>query len=200
MMGLAFAGTDLLNPRTSSAEANRLNIEAIHQQAVYELQERLAAAKTDAEIQAIEREQELLNAQYEHDIQILAQDVANRQTAFKTWMTLIVIIGSAMSIAIVIGTILWVGSKALANVRTIPLYEKPTHTFIPPIEKTIHPLPEQEPYDPWSSPAYRRQRVKAARREERNGRKEEITALMKAFRDPARMSTEQYNRSPLAGD
>jgi hypothetical protein len=200
MMGLSVAGIDLLNPNTSAAEANLMNIEAAHKQATYEVQERLDAAKTDAEIQAIQRDQDLLNAQYQHDIQILAQDVANRQTAFKTWMTILVIIGSAMSIAIVISTIMWVGSKVLVNVRSIPSYEKPTHTFIPPIEKTIHPLPEWEPYDPWATPIYRRQRIKGARQEERKQRKEDIAARMESFRDPARMTKEEYNKRPLAGD
>lgn len=200
LLGADIKDATWFNPNIAAAEANRINVESAHQQATYELQERLTTAETESEIQTIQREKELLNAQYAHDIQILAQDVANHQTAFDTWMTLIVIIGRTMSIAIIIGVILWFGSKALANVRSVPLHEKTTHTFIPPIEKTIHPLPEQESYDPWSSPAYRRQRVKAARQEERNKRKEEITALMKAFRDPSHMSTEQYNKYPLAGD
>jgi hypothetical protein len=202
LLGTNIKDATWFNPKIAAAEANRINIETAHQQATYELQERLANAQTEADIQAIQRDQNLLDAQYTHDIQALTQDLEHREIAFKTWVTFLNFAGSALSLAIVISMILWAGSKALVNVRSIPPREKPTHTFIPPIEKTIHPLPEREPYEPLESPQRRYERRLAERQQEITAQKEfnEMIVRMKAVLDPAQMSKEEYNKHPLAGD
>jgi hypothetical protein len=197
-MGALVSNTDLLNPNTSAAKVSQMNVETAHQQAVYQLEERLAVAKTDAEIQAIKREEIFLNAQYEHDIQILAQDLAHREIAFKTLMTALVIIGGALAVALVLGSILWVGSKALVNIRSAQLDAKSERTYLPLIKRNIHPLPERESYDPWSSPVYRYQKRMAAQQEERKDREKENIISMESFKDPSRMSAEEYNKIPRA--
>ncbi len=194
VFGLILGG---LNPWTNPAKANRMNIETAHKQAVYQLQEQLARARTEAEIQEIQRQQALLDAQYQHDIQALNQDLAHRETAFKTWMAVLTNVGGALSITLVISTTMWVGSKALTDVRSHSLNEKPVKKVVPPVEKTIQPLPERKPYDPWSSPVYRYEKRIAAQQEERKER-EEIAARMMSFRDPGRISTEEYHKSPQA--
>jgi len=97
LIGLAFAGTDLLNPRTAAAKANRMNIDAQHQQAMYELEERLSTAQTEAEVKEIQRQEALLDAQYQHDIQALSQDLAHQDLAFRTWMTVFTIFAGAIA-------------------------------------------------------------------------------------------------------
>lgn len=161
------------NPEIASAEANRINIESAHQQATYELQERLANAQTEAEIQRIQREQKLQNAQFEHDIQALTQDLEHRDMAFKAWMTVAIIVGSALSIALIVGMILWVGSKALVNIRRANAIVQSASTLIPQINP-IQSVPERDPYDPWRSKKYRRAMIKAARYRECASRKAEL--------------------------
>lgn len=196
LIGALVSNTDLINPKTSDAKVSQMNVETAHQQAIYQLEERIALAKTDAEIQAIKREEALLDAQYERDIQSLNQDLVNREIAFKTLMIVLVIISSALAIALVIGLILWVGSKALVNIRSAEMYAKSIQTSVPRIEKTIYPMPARGSYDPWNSPVYRYQKRKAAQREERKEREKAIIISMKSFKDPSRISAEEYNKIP----
>ena len=170
IIGVNIKGATWLNREIASAEANRINIENAHQQATYELQERLANAQTEAEIQDIQRKQKLLDAQYTHDIQALTQDLEHRETAFKTWMNVLTFLGGALSIAIVSSTVLWFGSKAIATVRTATPNAESSSASIPPI-KTIQPLPERRSYDPWQSEKYRREKIKESRYRERAARK-----------------------------
>ncbi|MDL1944335.1 hypothetical protein FBQ99_18530 [Chloroflexi bacterium CFX2] len=205
LMGLAFAGTDLFNPRTSAAEANRMNIDAQHQQAMYLLDEQLAAAKTEAEIKEIQRQQALLDAQYQHDIQALSQDLAHQDLAFRTWMMVLTILASAIALTLFLGTTIWVGSRAWAYVQSIQPKEVPMAKNVPPVEQWIPNLAEREPYDPWTDQNYRRRMKTAAKDQERKEREEQKEAELLATRmqyvsDPARVSGDQYNKLPRAGD
>ncbi len=181
-----------LNPEIASAEAKRINVESTYQQAVNELQVQLAQAKTDAEIQKIRREQELLDAKYDHDIQALTQDLEHSDIAFKTWMNIITFLGGALAIAILLVAVLWGGSKALANIR--PVAPSPQ-----PIQTVARAVVKEEPYNPWNSPAYRYQKRVAAQRAEYKSHVSEIAARMKPFKDPTRISKEEYKKGPLAG-
>lgn len=113
-----FAGG--LNPWINPAKAERINIENAHKQAVYELQEQLAQAQTEADIQDLQREQRLLEAQYQHNIQKLEQDLAHREIAFRTMMAVLTKIGGGFSVALAISTTIWVGSKAVATIKSAP--------------------------------------------------------------------------------
>jgi hypothetical protein len=195
LMGLAFAGTDLLNPHTAAAEANRVNIEAAHQQAVYELQERLSAAQTEAEIREIQRQQGLLDAQYQHNIQVLSQDLAHQDLAFRTWMTVLTIIGSALALTLFISTIIWVGSRAVVHIRSVPLKEELMKQSVPTVEMGIPNLSEREPYDPLDPKSILyanrlNQRLKELEAKHGSLSKEELLAArMKALSNHANIDT-----------
>ena len=189
-----------MNPNRSLAESEAIRIDAAHQQAVYQLQEQSAQAKTEAEIQTVQRQQKLLDAQYERDIQELQKDSARQDVAFKTWMDFLAFAGRTLSITPLLGIVLWLGPKALTTARTLPVTPKSAQTVIRPVGKTMDPLPEKTPTDPWNSPTYRRQSVKAARQEERNQRKNKINTPIRMYKDPARMSKDEYKKRPLAGD
>lgn len=185
LLGANIKDATWFNPEIAKAEAKSIEIEATHQEATYKLQEQLAQAQTEAEIQSVQRQQKLLDAQYEHDRQALSQDLEHRETGFKTWMIVLTFVGGALSIAIIIATILWFGSRALVKVRTAtPHSQSSASASIPPIN-IIQPLPERETYDPWQSRRYRRAKIKEARYRERVSRK---AALGK-----------DRNKMPLAG-
>ncbi len=145
LLGLAFAGTDLFNPQTAAAEANRLYIDAQHQQAMNQLQERLATAETEAELREIQRQQALLDAQHQRDILLLAQEPAQRDAAFRTRMFILALIGGALAITLSVISILWVGSRVWVDIRSTPPKETPMAKAIPTIEKKIS---VRESYDP----------------------------------------------------
>ena len=194
-MGLSASGTDILNPNTSAAEANRLNMEASHQQAVYEQQERLVETQTDAQIQDIRREQKLQDAQLQHDKEALIQDLANQQKIADTWMMIIKLLGGALSLAIVIVTIFWISSRPLTTLNSTPQPDNPDPT--PPTIKTVQPLPIRESYDPWASPSYRIKKRMSARQREIEDRIKMIVRL-NAIGNPLSISKEEYNRLPHA--
>lgn len=202
LLGANLKDAKWLNPNIANAETELIKVEAAHQQATYEIQERLAAAQTEAEIQQIQREQKLLDAQYQHDIQALDQDIAHREAAFQTWMTILTILGSALALALCISAIIWVGSMAWVYVQSNSRKENIMAKNIPPVEKWVPNVPEREPYDPWMDPEYRRQQVTDARNRERKEREETITfiARMKGLSNTGQMSKSEYNNLPLAGD
>jgi hypothetical protein len=202
LLGANLKNATWLNSGIAAAEANRISIENAHQQATYELQEQLATAQTEADIQQIHREQQLLDAKYQHDIQALNQDLAHHDFAFKTWMTVLIILAGTFAIILFVITTIWAGSKAWVYIQSNSRKEEGMAKIVPPMEKKISNLPERESYDPWRDPAYRHQQRIAAQDQERKER-EEIKALaarMKVFTNPAQMSRKEYFKRPLAGD
>ena len=202
LLGANLKDATWLNSDIAAAEANRIQIENNHQQATYELQERLAAAQNEAEIKQIKRQQSLLDAQYAHDIQALNQDLAHKDLAFRTWMTVLTILAGAFAVALFMSTTVWVGSRAWVYIQSNLRKEEAMAKITPRVEKRVPNLPEREPYDLWNSPAYRRQQKVAAQEEERREREESqaLAARMKALTDPAQMSRKDYYKRPLAGD
>lgn len=200
LLGADITSAAWLNPEIASAEAMRLEIEARHMEETYKLQELLAQAQTEADIRAIEREQTLLDAQYQHDIQALQQDLEHRDIAFKTWMTILAFMGGALSFAIVIVTTVWVVA-ATKNVQPRPVYSQPAPTYIPPVEKKIVSVPKRESYEPLFEQrlAERWQEIinKRALTEKEAS---DIAVRMKTVTNPLRMSSTEYNKRPLAGD
>jgi len=196
-LGVNIKDAKWLNPSIAKAEAERIQVEAAHQQSTYEIQERLAAAQTEAEIQQIQREQKMLDAQYEHDMQLLAQDIANRQRWTDAGINLVIFLGGTTGIAAAMSALIVAIAKAIAILRAIPK-RQPIVTSSPTVHQSqlVKPLTEREPYDPWTSPLYRRQKIEVARQAERRRRKEEMATRMKDFIDPARVSKEQYDKLP----
>ncbi|GER79433.1 MAG: hypothetical protein M5U11_16125 [Anaerolineales bacterium] len=195
--GIALAGTDLLNPITSRATANRIEVDTAHQKAMNELDERLATAQTDAEVRQIQREQQLLDAQYQHDIQALSQDLAHRDLAYKTWMNALTILTSALALILFAGAMIWLGARAWIYIQTNSRKEQ-TMAATPLVTKWIPNLPEREAYDPWSNPEYRRQKITAARNREQDERT--LAARMSRLPKADQVSKAEYNNLPLAGD
>lgn len=167
LLGANFKGATWLNRDIASAEADRIKIDNAHQQAINELQERLETAKTEAEVQQIRRDQELLNAQYQHDIQALEQDLVHRDIAFRTKMTLYTIIVGTFALMLFVNTTIWGGSKAWVYIQSNYRKEKVMANITPTMEKRIPNLPEREPYDPWEDPNYRRRMKASAKKQER---------------------------------
>jgi hypothetical protein len=174
-----FAGFNLkdatwLNSEIAKAEAKRIDIETKHQQAIYELQEQLARAQTEAEIQAIQREQNLLNAQYEHDMQILAQDVINKQRMADVIINIAIYVGTSTGITAAISVLIISIAKAVTILRPTPASQSAmTTTRTVPAIQIVKPVLKREPYEPWLSREYRRTKIKEARYRERASRRAE---------------------------
>ncbi len=205
LLGTNFKDATWLNRNIAAAQADRISIENAHQQATYELQERIAAAQTEAEIREIQRQQALLYAQYQHDIQALSQDLTHRDAAFRTWMTVLTIIAGAFALTLFLGTTIWVGSRARVYVQSNLAKEVPMAKVVPPVEQRIPNLPEREPYDPWTDLNYRRRMKAAAKNREQKEREEKkeaelLAARMTYLSDPSKMSRDQYGRLSQAGD
>lgn len=104
--GLSVSGVDILNPQTSAAEANRMDVETDHQEAMYEQQERLAQTQADAQIQTIQREQDMANAQITFDKEMLALEVRNQERWAIAWQQIVVWFGGAFSIIVTLFAVL----------------------------------------------------------------------------------------------
>ena len=225
LLGTNFKDATWLNSDIAAAEANRVNTEVAHQQAVYQLQERLAAATTEAEINQIQREQEMLDAQYAYDKQILSQDVINRQLWTETIITLVIYIGSATGIAAGLSALILSIAKAIVIVKSISSEPK---------AKTIANQYAQKPlkdyYREYLDIKYENRDLKhtnqklntqnehlvevnqklatfcqslAAEKEElvkEDFDVEEFIKSMKAHRHPAKTIKGDYKDKPLAGD
>lgn len=202
LLGTNFKDATWLNRDIAVAQADRISIENAHQQATYELQERLETAKTEADIRAIERQQAKLDAQYQHDIQALSQDLVHQDIAFRTWMAILTILAGALALALFVSATFWVGSKAWIYIQSNLRKEEVMAKVAPTMEKRIPNLPEREPYDPWNDPNYRHQKRAAAQDQERKEREElqALAARMTYISDHARMSGDKRNKLPLAGD
>ena len=202
LLGANIKDATWLNFDIAAAQANRIQIENAHQQATYELQERLAVAQTEAEIRQIQREQSMLDAQYQYDVAALNQDLEHRDFAFRTRMTIFAIFGGALSLAIVLGTFLWTGSKVLASISFDPT---PTPDYISPVAKKTVNRPARESHERWADPNYRRRMKAAAKNQERKERDQQKEAELLAARmantsDPAKISGDKRDKLPLAGD
>lgn len=204
LLGMNIKEATWLNSGIAKAEAERIQVETAHQQATNDLQIRRETVQTEAEIRRIQREQEKLDAQHAFDLQVLNQDIANRQRWADSLITAVTILSIGVGVLVVLSTFTLVVAKAVTMVRTVPSAEpiaSPAPQTIPEIQM-IPSVPERESYDPWASPDYRQQKRAAAQQAERKDR-EEMQALanrMKFFSDPTHMSSAEYNKRPLAGD
>lgn len=210
LLGMNLKEATWLNSSIAKAEAERIQIDSAHQQATYELQIRRETAQTEAEIRQIQREQEKLDAQHAHDLQVLNQEVSNRQrwADFLITAATFLSIGAGILGALSIFTL--VVAKAIAMVRAVPSVAPvvPAQRTVPVIQM-IPSVPERQSYEPLDVPLrtmdllqelYNR---RVAERYQEAIHKQEASLLgarMKATIDPARMSKEEYNKRPLAGD
>jgi len=149
--------TFFLNPEIAAAEANRINIETAHQQATYELQERLAQAQTDSEIQSLQMEQQILIAQHE----LLAQSIEDRRKMIEVQQASISVV--SICIPLIIFTI------TTSNIKQSL------------IAKRRYKRNNRADNSLWASTEYRRTAIMRARQVERATRqaKEKKTAEIK---------------------
>lgn len=209
--GLFAADIDLLNPNTSAAEANRMNIETAYKQAAYDLQIRRETAQTEAEIRQIQREQEKLDAQHAYDLHILDQNIANRQRWADFWITAATFLSIGAGVLTALSIFTLVVAKSVAMVRAVPSATPviPVPRTVPEIQM-IPSVPERQSYEPLDvpqqfveDPGQLYDRRVAERFQEVTQQKKEaslLAARMKATIDPARMSSTEYHKRPLAGD
>jgi hypothetical protein len=170
-----------LNPWQNPAEAERIRINTAHQAAMNALQEQMAQAKTEADIQFIQRAEKMLDAQNAHDIQALAQDLENRRTSFNTWMTILTFFAGAISISIIIVTC------ALA----IPWLVQRTHRISNAKEPAMFNISVLSPKEREEKAVkeYWHERCETTRQKE---------TRMRAAANPAAMEKDQYNKLPHA--
>ena len=202
LFGLNLNDATWLNPNIANSEAYRIRLDAEHQRALDQLDEQLKAAQNEAAIKEIQRQQTLLDAQYEHNIQAMEQDLAHSEVAFQTWMAVLTILGGALALALCISTTIWVCSRAWVYIQSNSQKENAMTKNIPPVEKWIPNLPERKPYDPWMDPEYRRQQRIAAQQRELKEREENktIATRIKWLSNTERVSKSKYNNLPIAGD
>ncbi len=174
LLGTNFKDATWFNPAIADAKADRIRIESAHQQATYELQERLVAAQTDADIREIQRQQALVDARFQHEIQLLNQDILHKELAFRTWITVLQMFAIAVALTLSLSTVIWVGSRAHVYAKSVLQKGENKMKGIPPVEMKIPNLTEREPYDPWHKEEYRRAKIKEARYRERKSRKADL--------------------------
>lgn len=211
LLGMNIKDATWLNSGIAQAEAERIQVETAHQQATNELQIRREAAQTEAEIRQIQREQEKLDAQHAYDLQILDQDIANRQRWADVGINIVIFISGATGLAAAISAIIVALAKAISILRTVPSATPvvPTPRTVPEIQM-IPSVPERQSYEPLDvpqqfveDPSQLYDRRLAERFQEVTQQKKEaslLAARMKATIDPARMSSTEYHKRPLAGD
>ncbi|MBI4739667.1 hypothetical protein HY772_09095, partial [Candidatus Woesearchaeota archaeon] len=203
LLGANIKEATWLNSGIAEAQAQRIQIESAHQLATYELQERKLAAQTDAEIHQIQRDQEKLDAQHKHDLQVLDQDIANRQRWADFKINAVTFMGIGAGVVATISILILVVAKAIVILRTLPSTapSAPAPRTLPE-KQIINLLPERQPYEPLDAPQQSVEnpsqlydRRVAERFQEITQQKEAraLGARMKAVMDPARMSKEEYN-------
>lgn len=168
LLGANLKDATWLNSDIAAAQAEKTRMETAHQEAMNKLQEQLAMAQTNADVQKIQNQINLENAQYEHDMKILAQDIINRQRWTDAGINLVVFVGSATGISAAIGAITIAIAKAFSILRAIPR-NQPSERVLPEI-KIVRHMPERVPYEPWHNKKYREAKVKEARYNEQTAR------------------------------
>jgi len=179
-VGLSAASTDLLNPNTSRAEADRVRAKTEHDSVMNKLEEQREQAKTEAEIATIQRQQEAEQKRFEEEMQYIEQHYTQKLTAYESWVkvrnTLLLAFGVSMSSSL----FLFVGGKVLVMVRTVP-------------------VPSQVFHQPAVAKQDRKQQILIARANERLFR---TTALMEGrlntVSNPAKITKDQRDKLPLA--
>ena len=129
---------------------------------------------------------------------MLSQDLAHKEVAFSTSMTILELAAKALVAALALGVLLWFAVKACSILRSSRNNSGTPQEQVPASEKERQVVPERNSYDPWYSPHYRLQKRKAARQTERSLREAELIARMKPIKDQSIMSSEEYKHSPLA--
>jgi len=198
VVGLSLAGIDLLNPWTSSAQAERISVETKHEVAMNTLQEQ----QKQAENEAYTRRQQILNDQ---QIQRGTADLAYQQqmNAFKIQMA--AIFAEAGQIALML-----ISALVAVGLASIPI------GFAVRLARSVPAAPavpaEFADFQPgksglWNNPEYRAREIAKARQVELEKRSGKI--VQPCLPKPIRMSStferhnnggRRYKDLPLTGD
>lgn len=206
LLGFNIKDATWLNRDIASVEAERIAIDNAHQQAMYRLAEEKAAAQSDAEIREIKRQQDLLDAQYRHDIQALEQSLAHRERAFQTLMTVLAYIAIAFALVLVIIPTLWVAARAWVYIHANLSGETPAVKNAPREVIRIKNRAVRKPQDSAARQhSLYQKRIDERLREIEDERKKQqqpdiLDLRMKRFSDPAKIGRDKYGRLSLAGD
>ena len=179
IMGLTAAGTDLFNPITSEAEADRIRANTEHDAILNKLTEEREKAKTEAEIASIQRLQEAEQKRFEEEMNFIEQLHARKLIAYDRWVqvrdTLIIIFTVAISTSLfVLAT-----AKAVLTLRATPV-------------QATRLVTKEEIKENWQK------RRELARENERWFRTTTLLeARMKAAKDYASLTKEQRDNLPL---
>lgn len=193
IVGLSVAGTDLLNPTTSQAEAGRIATETRHLDVMNQLEEQLATAETEAEIARIHHEQELEEARYQAELARIAADQTHyekmlniKANVYQGFMNVLMVVTGTAGVMLI-----FVGARfALPRIQA--------HT------PTLPPAPTKQPNDhlahirQHSPNGYEQERINARQREllERAVTQRRVRAAC----DHKNITLEEYKNLPLAGD
>ena len=191
IFGMAVSGADIFNPAQSAAEANRINVETDHQQAIFEQEQHLAEVQTNAQIEAIQREQEI--AKQKAELALTYEQKVNeaKLAGYESFVSLRNILIWALGIVASIGSLLVLGltlvPKAILMLRT-------------PVSATVNTGTKNEPNnDPWKSKEFRKQMVQQARTTEMVMRLAQSSPKHIApFYDPAIVTSKELEKMPWA--
>ncbi|MEZ0397188.1 MAG: hypothetical protein ABWK53_12270 [Anaerolineales bacterium] len=192
VVGLCVAGTDLLNPTTSQAEAERITAETRHLDVMNQLEEQRAAAQTEQEVARIRHEMELEEARYQAELARIAADQAYYERMLniqanateRLWTALIVVGGLGGVSLIVIGT-----KVALVRLPA-PAPTQPAATAQQPDDEANRSSHRHSPN------GYELERINARQRELL-----ELAITQRRVRAACnkRMTSDEYQNLPLAG-
>jgi UPF0716 family protein affecting phage T7 exclusion len=191
IIGVGLVGTDLLNPVTSQAEAERMQAETRHMDAMNQLEEQLTAAETQAEIGKIRHEMELEDARYQAELARIAADqnyyeqvLAIKLSARQGFTIVLIVLSGVAGIAIIL-----IGTKVALQRIHVPAAAAPSTA------NNIAPTAQPRRHSP---NGYEQMRIQARQREllDRSITIRRMNAACKATNP----SKEEYNKLPLAGD
>lgn len=191
IFGMAVSGADIFNPAASAAEANRINAETDHQQAIFEQEQRLSEVQTTAQIEAIQREQDI--AQQKAELALTYEQKVNeaKLAGYESFVSirniLLWVIGAVASIGSLLAIGLTLVPKAILTLRTS-------------VSNTVETGSKNEVNnDPWKSKEFRKQMIQQARATEMVMRLAQPNPKhISPFYDPAVVTPKEMEKMPWA--
>lgn len=191
IFGMAVSGADIFNPAASAAEANRINVETNHQQAIFEQEQRLSEVQTTAQIEAIQREQEIAQQKAElalnYEQKVNEAKLAGYESFVSIRNILLWVIGAVASIGSLLAIGLTLVPKAILTLRTS-------------VSNTVETGSKNEANnDPWKSKEFRKQMIRQARATEMVMRLAQPNPKhISPFYDPAVVTPKEMEKMPWA--
>lgn len=197
IFGTAVSDSGFLNPDTSRAEAERMNADTTHAQAVYEQEERVLQAQTDAQIAKVNvdsnayQEQVTQDLAHQKEMYQLEQSSYQRMAVAKE--NFMMIIGYSLGIAVTLVSLLLGASRILQVMRSTPSKSaEATRNMSSAMNRTpVAP-------DPLRSLEYRAEMIKQARENERAFRQAIKNSRMNSASSHTIVTSTEYHNLPEA--